>query len=205
MAMATEKEKPSLADESSESHITKMSQKRSLGDTSDTENGNAKRLCTEISERGNGFKDHSENSSSQRDKTKGNESSTLNGINSSEVKHYTVYAITKTPERSETDDFEAKLENGQKVSEDPNISKESKSVPNEDEAHLSGIMENVSEVVPSTSFEVPSQPKEYILKCVMRLKRSEDNINLELEWLDGKSRELMHQVFTFLKNKLAQI
>lgn len=45
-------------------------------------------------------------------------------------------------------------------------------------------------------------PKEYILKCVMRLKRVDDLINLELEWLDGQSRELMYQVKTFLQNRL---
>lgn len=45
-------------------------------------------------------------------------------------------------------------------------------------------------------------PKEYILKCVMRLKRADERIVLELEWLDGQSRELLHQVKTFLQNKL---
>ncbi|CAL1547700.1 unnamed protein product [Lymnaea stagnalis] len=49
-----------------------------------------------------------------------------------------------------------------------------------------------------------TSPKDYILKCVLRLKRSEEQVLLELEWLDGSSRELMHQVMTFLKNKLVQ-
>jgi len=48
-------------------------------------------------------------------------------------------------------------------------------------------------------------PKEFILKCVLRLKSVKDNINLEMEWLDGGNRELMHQLFTFLKNKLLRL
>ncbi|BFZ18937.1 hypothetical protein BsWGS_21976 [Bradybaena similaris] len=49
-----------------------------------------------------------------------------------------------------------------------------------------------------------SSPKEYVLKCVMRLKPVDKKIQLELEYLGGQSRELMYQVFTFLKNKLIQ-
>lgn len=49
-----------------------------------------------------------------------------------------------------------------------------------------------------------SSPKEYVLKCVMRLKPVDKQIQLELEYLGGQSRELMYQVFTFLKNKLTQ-
>ncbi|CAG5136646.1 unnamed protein product [Candidula unifasciata] len=49
-----------------------------------------------------------------------------------------------------------------------------------------------------------SSPKEYVLKCVMRLKRKDDQVQLELEYLGGQSRELMYQLFTFLKNKLTQ-
>ena len=46
-------------------------------------------------------------------------------------------------------------------------------------------------------------PKKFILKCVMRLKRDKDDqVHMELEWLQGESRELMYQLFTFLKNKL---
>ncbi|KAI8739325.1 methyltransferase protein 16 [Biomphalaria glabrata] len=47
-----------------------------------------------------------------------------------------------------------------------------------------------------------SSPTEYILKCVMRLKLVDEQVQLELEWLGGESRELMHQVLTFIKNKL---
>ncbi|RUS81428.1 hypothetical protein EGW08_010812, partial [Elysia chlorotica] len=84
------------------------------------------------------------------------------------------------------------------ISKESNESKDSSEKPapeNEKEKEL-GSQNGINK-----SGEKP--PKEYILKCVMRLKRSGENINLELEWLDGTSRELMHQVFTFLKNKLA--
>jgi len=48
-----------------------------------------------------------------------------------------------------------------------------------------------------------TSPKDYILKCVLRLKRSDkEHVNLELDWLGGQGREVMHQLFTFLKNKL---
>ncbi|XP_013083167.2 RNA N6-adenosine-methyltransferase mettl16-like [Biomphalaria glabrata] len=47
-----------------------------------------------------------------------------------------------------------------------------------------------------------SSPTEYILKCVLRLKLVDEQVQLELEWLGGESRELMHQVLTFIKNKL---
>ncbi|KAH9512923.1 Methyltransferase-like protein 16 [Bulinus truncatus] len=50
---------------------------------------------------------------------------------------------------------------------------------------------------------VDSSPSEYILKCVMRLKLAHEQVLLELEWLDGESREIMHQVLTFIKNRLA--
>lgn len=59
------------------------------------------------------------------------------------------------------------------------------------------------ETGPSPVTHEDVSPKEFILKCVMRLKRNaDDQVMMELEWLDGKSRELMHQLFTFIKNKL---
>jgi len=47
-----------------------------------------------------------------------------------------------------------------------------------------------------------TSPKDFILKCVVRLKRVEKvNVHLEMEFLGG-GRELMYQLFTVLKNKL---
>ncbi|XP_005106285.1 RNA N6-adenosine-methyltransferase mettl16 [Aplysia californica] len=62
-----------------------------------------------------------------------------------------------------------------------------------------------SEVTASSSSLVDTSPKEFILKCVMRLKRADEQVQMELEWLEGDSRELMHQLFTFLKNKLTTL
>ncbi|GFS12673.1 methyltransferase-like protein [Elysia marginata] len=157
--------------------------KRSLDDSLEVEHLKTKRQCTESCEETLSLKDTSTNTRSESDTTIGN----ANNNNCEAKKSDIVLPETK-----------ANIT-------DVNISKKNNSAPSEDDSQRKESIDIESEVISSTSTEVLSQPKEYILKCVMRLKRSEENINLELEWLDGKSRELMHQVFTFLKNKLAQI
>ncbi|GFO41241.1 methyltransferase-like protein [Plakobranchus ocellatus] len=91
------------------------------------------------------------------------------------------------------------------LSTELDCSKESNPDVKGEESQAFGSSEVSSDAVGSSSTEECRAPKHYILKCVMRLKGAGENINLELEWLDGQSRELMHQVFTFLKNKLSQL
>lgn len=94
---------------------------------------------------------------------------------------------------------------GGQYSELNSLAEESSCSKREDMNHSSSSVSDSAGQDEENKTPVPdTSPKEYILKCVMRLKRVDEQVLLELEWLDGQSRELMHQIFTFLKNKLTQ-
>ena len=82
-------------------------------------------------------------------------------------------------------------------------------VSNQSKASTGTSGEDISKNEKNTEMESEindMSPKDFILKCVMRLKRitveGNDEVQMELEFLEGDSKELMHQLYTFLKNKL---
>ena len=44
--------------------------------------------------------------------------------------------------------------------------------------------------------------EEYVVKCTLTVRNVESNILLEMLWIDGESKELLHQLMQLFKNKL---
>ena len=43
---------------------------------------------------------------------------------------------------------------------------------------------------------------EYVVKCTLTVRKSENDVRLEMLWIDGESKELLHQLMQLFKNKL---
>ena len=201
--IATVKGKSDEVVDSSEYVHLKSSNKRSSDDLLETNHNDAKRLCIESNRGVGAFKDSRAKISTEIRKTKENVENTRNSVPETEDLPCASSAVVEAESSSATiKSGDATSTNKSNISTDVS---ERRSGLSDDELPANKTTEVLSEAVASVSTEELSQPKEYVLKCVMRLKRADEKINLELEWLDGKSRELMHQVFTFLKNKLSQI
>ncbi len=120
--------------------------------------------------------------------------------------------------RAETGDVEAKCEltsdvtdntscdvvlskkrklDGEKSPVDRSQTQNNLSVPKDSAQSSSCSDENMS--VEQKSIE---DVEKYVVKASLTLRKAEDIIRFEMLWIDGESKELLHQIMQLLKNKL---
>ena len=56
-----------------------------------------------------------------------------------------------------------------------------------------------------SSSEGSSQEAEFIFKCMLMIKVVDGKVVMEMSWMEGKTRESMHQVGQYVKNRLNKI